>query len=225
MKNNNSGFKVSTSSKNIFYSLYELLVEGSSLSLPILVTLDFKTFSTSNIPESVLSSKLQLNELENSDMKIINKLEVSTLKKNIKNGFDVFIKNNNQSLYTNIYYIENTQDLIINSNIFLKRLYNFLKISKKENKNPIIYVNNFQITIKDFKKTINEFKNHITNKLSNQKQINSNNIIKNIEINQDTKTPLFKKINILSNLLNKDYEANCLPNNLKTAIFKKINIA
>ena len=225
MKNNNSNFKVDTSSKNIFYSLYELLVEGSSLSLPILVTLDYKTFSTSNISESVLSSKLQLNELENSDMKIINKLEVSTLKKNIKNGFEVFIKNNNQNLYTNIYYIENTQDIIVNSNTFLKKLYNFLKMSKKENKNPIIYVNNFQITTKDLKKTINEFKLHITNKLLNQNQISLKNTIKNIEINEDTKTTLFKKITILSNLLNKDYEINCLPNNLKPAIFKEINIA
>ena len=124
MKNNSSNFKVSTSSINIFYSLYELLVEGSSLSLPILVTLDYKTYSTSNISDKVLSSKLQLNELENSDMKIINKLEVSTLKKNIKNGFEVFMNNTNninQNLYTNIYYIENTQNLIINSNIFIFR--------------------------------------------------------------------------------------------------------
>ena len=228
MENYNSNFKVNTSSKNIFYSLYELLVEGSCLSLPILVTLDYKTYSTSNISDKVLSSKLQLNELENSDMKIINKLEVSTLKKNIKNGFEVFINNTNninQNLYTNIYYIENTQNLIINSNIFLKKLYTFLNNSKKEKKNPIIYVNNFLITIKDFKKSINEFKTHITNKLLNQNQTNLKNTIKNIEINQDTKTHLFKKINILSNLLNKDYEINCSSNNLKPAIFKVINIA
>ena len=228
MENYNSNFKVNTSSKNIFYSLYELLVEGSCLSLPILVTLDYKTYSTSNISDKVLSSKLQLNELENSDMKIINKLEVSTLKKNIKNGFEVFINNTNninQNLYTNIYYIENTQNLIINSNIFLKKLYTFLNNSKKEKKNPIIYVNNFQITIKDFKKSINEFKTYIINKLLNQNQTNLKNTIKNIEINQDTKTHLFKKINILSNLLNKDYEINCSSNNLKPAIFKVINIA
>ena len=161
-------------------------------------------------------------------MKIINKLEVSTLKKNIKNGFEVFINNTNninQNLYTNIYYIENTQNLIINSNIFLKKLYTFLNNSKKEKKNPIIYVNNFQITIKDFKKSINEFKTHITNKLLNQNQTNSKTTNKKIEINQDTKTSLFKKINILSNLLNKDYEINCSSNNLKPAIFKVINIA
>ena len=80
-------------------------------------------------------------------------------------------------------------------------------------------------TIKDFKKSINEFKTHITNKLLNQNQTNLKNTIKNIEINQDTKTHLFKKINILSNLLNKDYEINCSSNNLKPAIFKVINIA
>ena len=132
--NSHSNFKVCTSSKNIFYSLYELLIQGSIYSLPILVTLNNKTYSSSNIPEKVLSSALQLNELENSDMKIINKLEVSTLKKNIKNGFEVFINNTNninQNLYTNIYYIENTQNLIINSNIFLKKLYTFLNNSKK----------------------------------------------------------------------------------------------
>ena len=222
--NSHSNFKVCTSSKNIFYSLYELLIQGSIYSLPILVTLNNKTYSSSNIPEKVLSSALQLNELENSDMKIINKLEIQTLKKNIKNGFETFFKNNNQSFYTNIYYIENTKNLIINSNKFLKKLYMFLNNSKKENLNPIIYINNFQITIKDYKKTLNEFKSHINNKLSNQNT--STNTINNFEINEDNiKTSLFKKIDILSNLLNSDFETNCLKNNLKPAIFKVINIA
>ena len=219
-----SNFKVCTSSKNIFYSLYELLIQGSIYSLPILVTLKNKTYNSSNIPIKVLSSALQLNELENSDMKIINKLEIHTLKKNIKNGFENFFKNNNQGFYTNIYYIENTQNLIISSNKLFKKLYIFLNNSKKENLNPIIYINNFQITIKDYKKTLNEFKSHINNKLSNQNT--ATNTINNFEINEDNiKKSLFKKIDILSNLLNSNNETNYLKNNLKSTIFKYINIA
>lgn len=225
---NNSSFNEKTSSKKLLYSLYELLVEGCSLSLPIIINLDNKTFNSSCISDIVLSSKLQLNELESSNNELINKLEVSTLKKNIKNGFDTFYLNTNQNLYTKFYIVENTQNLITSSDNFLKKLYVFLNNSKIERKQPVIYINDFQITVKDLKSTLKLFKTHISNKLLNQE----NNIlfITNNEINEDnTKPSLFKKIDILSNLLNLDSQNNCSknlnPNNLNSSIFKTINIA
>ena len=213
-------------SKKTLYSLYELLIEGFSLSIPICIYFGNKFYKTSSVPEEVLSAKIQLNELQNSNMKIINNIEVMKYKKTIKNGFNAFINNNYQNLYSNFYYIEDVQNKILNSNTFIKKLYKFILNSKSENNKLIIYINNILFTEEDSCNTFTEFIELLKNKLYYNTQ---NNLIENIENTKNTKTKiLFKKISNINTILNNNEIINkCNISNkkdiysMKTAIFKR----
>ena len=230
---------VSDDQSSFSYSLYELLLEASTLPLSMFVSIKSKSYSSTSISEDTISAKLRLSEIELHNQKVINNLEIINLKRKIKKGYNLFLKSNNPNIYTNIYYSENIENKILSSDIFINKLYNFLSLSKKQKINPIIFINNIQITKKDLTKTVSEFTIHL-NSIINKKQQTLD--FSNLEITQDNKEiniSVFKRIDILSNLLNSDINnVNCLDfnytkklytskrlNNCKMPIFTIINIA
>lgn len=230
---------VSDDQSSFSYSLYELLLEASTLPLSMFVSIKSKSYSSTSISEDTISAKLRLSEIELHNQKVINNLEIINLKRKIKKGYNLFLKSNNPNIYTNIYYSENIENKILSSDIFINKLYNFLSLSKKQKINPIIFINNIQITKKDLTKTVSEFTKHL-NSIINKKQQTLD--FSNLEITQDDKErniSIFKRIDILSNLLNSDINnVNCLDfnytkklytskrlNNYKMPIFTFINIA
>lgn len=182
--------------------LYELLLQSASIYLSMFVTINKKTYSTSSIPEDVLSAKLKLDEIKELNLENSNILESKEYKKDIENGFKTFLKNDSQNIYTKIYFSENIKNKILSSDKFIKILYNFLENSKLTKTNPIIYINNIKISKKDLKKSIPEFTKHLNTKLDGLDNENINYSKIEITKTNTLKNSIFKRLDVLSNLIN-----------------------